>query len=112
MTKTKRYDVLDRAGGERVKPSHTDITEALELVEQAIDAHPDLQRHRWAGFTAEAHCVVDRAGFEIRCDVIPTTRRVRRPTTIGTSGHAFPTPAQAADELIRCLEFWAKAVAK
>lgn len=89
--------------------THADIVAALTKVEAAVDAHPGLRRRTFNVTPVNAWCRVDSDGFEILIDVLPANRRVRRHTEIGTNG-SFSTPGEAADELIRCLDFWAQAI--
>lgn len=91
--------------------THRDIALALARVEDAVDVRTDMRRRQLGPEPVRAWCRVDADGFEIHLDVLPANRRIKRHTTIATNGRTFPTPDEAADELIRCLEFWAKAIA-
>lgn len=89
------------------------VMAAIERVNAAVDEHPGLRRRTWehdgvAIKVASARCLVDHDGYEL--EVLPSDRRKRRHIRIGTSGNCFPSPSEAADELIRCLDFWAKAI--
>lgn len=109
MTDTADTEATDADTG------YTAVMAAIERVNAAVDAHPGLRRRTWehAGVAmkvASARCLVDHDGYELEIEVLPTDARKRRHTRIGTSGNAYPSPSSAADELIRCLDFWAKAI--